>query len=73
MPWNLDSNCDILGTLIFHAGTKLVDGTIRTAGGRVFAVTAVRESLEAAVAAAYEGVRSITFRNMYYRKDIASR
>ena len=61
------------GILIFHAGTKLVDGAIRTAGGRVFAVTAVRESLEAAVTSAYEGVRSIKFRNMYYRRDIAFR
>lgn len=61
------------GVLIFHAGTKLVDGAIRTAGGRVVTVTAIRSTLEAAVATAYEGVQSIKFKNMYYRKDIAFR
>ncbi|KAI9791104.1 MAG: hypothetical protein M1816_004335 [Peltula sp. TS41687] len=61
------------GVMIFHAGTKVVDGQIRTAGGRVFAVTAVKDTLEAAVASAYEGVKTIKFRNMYYRNDIASR
>ncbi|MCJ1349790.1 hypothetical protein MMC31_008031, partial [Peltigera leucophlebia] len=61
------------GVLIFHAGTKLIDGEVRTAGGRVFTVSAVRDSLESAVAAAYEGVKSVKFKDMYYRRDIANR
>ena len=51
----------------------MIDGEVRTAGGRVFTVAAVRDSLEGAVAAAYEGVKSVKFHNMYYRRDIANR
>ncbi|KAI0481738.1 phosphoribosylamine--glycine ligase [Xylaria cf. heliscus] len=62
------------GTNIFHAGTKLADGKLRTAGGRVIAASATAsESLRAAVDKAYEGVKHIQFKNMYYRKDIAHR
>ncbi|KAI1154697.1 phosphoribosylamine--glycine ligase [Nemania diffusa] len=59
---------------IFHAGTKLADGKLQTAGGRVIAASATaRESLRAAVDKAYEGVKHIQFKDMYYRKDIAHR
>ncbi|KAH8674079.1 phosphoribosylglycinamide synthetase [Xylariales sp. PMI_506] len=61
------------GINIFHAGTKLVDGKIQTAGGRVIAATATGESLRAAVDKAYEGVKLIQFNKMYYRNDIAHR
>ncbi|RYP93394.1 hypothetical protein DL770_000437 [Monosporascus sp. CRB-9-2] len=62
------------GINIFHAGTKLVDGTLKTAGGRVIAASAIAtESLRAAVDRAYEGVKLIQFKDMYYRKDIAHR
>lgn len=59
---------------IFHAGTKLADGKLQTAGGRVIAASATAtESLRAAVDKAYEGVAHIQFKDMYYRKDIAHR
>ncbi|CAJ2507003.1 Uu.00g081890.m01.CDS01 [Anthostomella pinea] len=62
------------GINIFHAGTKLADGKLQTAGGRVIAASATAtESLRAAVDKAYEGVRLIQFKDMYYRKDIAHR
>ncbi|KAI0399925.1 phosphoribosylamine--glycine ligase [Xylaria palmicola] len=62
------------GINIFHAGTKLVDGKLQTAGGRVIAASATAgESLRAAVDKAYEGVKHIQFKDMYYRKDIAHR
>ncbi|KAM0820679.1 putative Bifunctional purine biosynthetic protein ADE1 [Seiridium cardinale] len=61
------------GINIFHAGTKLRDGKLVTAGGRVIAATATGESLRAAVDRAYEGVKLIEFNKMYYRKDIAHR
>lgn len=63
----------VLGVVIFHAGTKLVDGDIKTAGGRVFAVAAVGDTLESTVTLAYQGVESVKFNNLYYRKDIAFR
>ncbi|KAG7123405.1 Bifunctional purine biosynthetic protein ADE1 like [Verticillium longisporum] len=58
---------------IFHAGTVRLGDELRTAGGRVFAVAAVRASLAEAVHAAYEGVSCIAFEGMQYRSDIASR
>jgi len=61
------------GVKVFHAGTSLADGRIVTSGGRVLGVTADAESLEWAVARAYEGVRCISFEGMQYRSDIAHR
>lgn len=44
-----------------------------TCGGRVIAASAFADSLEAAVEAAYEGIKAINFEGMFYRKDIAHR
>lgn len=60
-------------TVLFHAGTALVDGQLRTAGGRVIAVTATAESLEEAVRRAYRGVEKVRFEGMQFRRDIAGR
>src|SRR5206468_11434771 len=46
---------------IFHAGTKRDDSEVKTAGGRVLAVTALGATLEAARARAYEAVSRIHF------------
>lgn len=59
--------------LIFVAGAKEKDGKLVTSGGRVLGVTAVAESLEDAVSAAYDKVKKISFENAYYRKDIGKR
>ncbi|XXH04870.1 Putative lipase atg15 [Hypoxylon texense] len=62
------------GINIFHAGTKLADSKLVTAGGRVIAASATAaQSLRAAVDKAYEGVKLIQFNKMYYRRDIAHR
>lgn len=60
-------------TLIFHAGTKLVDDQLQTSGGRVIASTSTATTLEEAVKRAYEGISTIHFQGMHYRKDIAHR
>ncbi|EEQ32640.1 Bifunctional purine biosynthetic protein ADE1 [Microsporum canis] len=67
----LDKTAD--GTLIFHAGTTLADGKLKTAGGRVIASTATAGTLEEAVKASYTGISTIHFDGMHYRKDIAHR
>jgi phosphoribosylamine--glycine ligase len=59
------------GCTVFHAGTKLIDGVPHTSGGRVLAVTAVRESLGAAADAAHAGVGLIEFEGAQHRTDIA--
>ncbi|KAI9802864.1 MAG: hypothetical protein M1833_001463 [Piccolia ochrophora] len=58
---------------IFHAGTTKADNQLKTSGGRVIAASATADSLEDAVSRAYEGIKSIHFEGMYYRKDIAHR
>ena len=58
---------------VFHAGTSKRDGAYYTAGGRVLGVTARAESLEKAVARAYEACAKISFAGAHYRKDIAGR
>lgn len=62
-----------LGVHVFNAGTALQDGELRTAGGRAFAVAAVRETLAEAVEAAYKGVEGIKFQGMQFRRDIGAR
>jgi phosphoribosylamine--glycine ligase len=56
---------------IFHAGTKRDGGEVRTAGGRVLAVTALGSTLATARERAYEAVSLIDFENCHYRRDIA--
>jgi len=56
---------------IFHAGTKHADGQIKTAGGRVLAVTALGPSVEDARERAYDAVSRIHFESCQYRRDIA--
>ncbi|KAI5854814.1 phosphoribosylglycinamide synthetase [Tricharina praecox] len=60
-------------TVIFHAGTALVDGKLVSAGGRVIAASATADTLEEAVKKAYKGVEAIKFQDMFFRKDIAHR
>lgn len=57
--------------VVFHAGTKEVDGKIVTAGGRVLGVTALGVDLKAARERAYAAVSKIHFAGAHYRSDIA--
>jgi phosphoribosylamine--glycine ligase len=56
--------------MVFHAGTKKIDGKYYTSGGRVLGVTAVANDLDAAIHKVYENVKKIHFENMHYRRDI---
>ncbi len=58
---------------VYIAGAKLKDGVLVNAGGRVLGVTAVAESLEDAIAAAYEKTTKVHFANAYKRSDIGQR
>jgi phosphoribosylamine--glycine ligase len=61
------------GARVFHAGTRLADGAIVAAGGRVLAVTATGESVGAAQASAYRAVDAIDFPTGFCRRDIGWR
>ena len=57
-----------------HAGTALkasADGRkLVTSGGRVLGVTALGDTLAESFERAYAGIACVSFKNMYYRKDI---
>ena len=62
-----------VASTVFVAGAKLSDGKLLTAGGRVLGVSAVNDTLESAIASAYENVKSVSFGNAFYRHDIGAR
>jgi phosphoribosylamine---glycine ligase len=69
----LDAAAAIRDVRVYHAGTiKDADGTIRTAGGRVLAVTALGDDLAVARSRAYEAAELIHFEGMHFRRDIAA-
>lgn len=59
--------------IVFHSGTKFIDGKLMATGGRVLGVTATGETLREAVDTAYKAVGKIKFKGMQYRKDIAAK
>ena len=61
------------GVKVFHAGTKLDDGNVVNAGGRVLGVTALGQGLEAARDLAYEAAAKIQFEGAFTRSDIAAK
>jgi len=58
---------------IFHAGTKELDKKIITNGGRVLGVTALGDTLEAAIKHAYDVTEKISWENKYLRTDIGKK
>ena len=58
---------------LFHAGTALVEGAVRTTGGRVLSVAAAAPTLAEALAKAYAGMEQVYFEGMRYRRDIGLR
>jgi len=61
------------GIKVFHAGTRLEDGRVITAGGRVLCVTALGETIANAQARAYQVVERIHWPGCFYRRDIGYR
>lgn len=59
--------------MVFHSGTGNSDSDLVTAGGRVLGVTALGATVGQAVQRAYQGVGSISFEGMHFRRDIAHR
>ena len=55
---------------IFHAGTKYIENSIYTNGGRVLAVTCFGKNIEDARKNVYNSIKLIKFDRNYYRQDI---
>jgi phosphoribosylamine---glycine ligase len=58
---------------VFHSGTALSGGKLRSSGGRVLGVTASASTLTEALRRAYEALGRIHFEGMYFRRDIGRR
>jgi phosphoribosylamine--glycine ligase len=58
---------------VFHAGTKLEDGNVVNAGGRVLGVTAMGDTISAAKLQAYKAVAKIRWQGAWCRKDISDK
>ncbi len=59
--------------VVFHAGTQMKDGHLRTNGGRVLCVTALGGTLKLAQQQAYDTIKGIHFDGVQYRSDIGYR
>ena len=59
--------------MVFHAGTVLEEGVVRTSGGRVLCVTALGDNVRQAQQRAYDVARGIHFDGAQYRRDIGHR
>lgn len=64
---------DTEDAVIFHAGTRRVDGRLLTNGGRVLCVTALGDNLKAARRRAYDLVAQVRFDGAQFRSDIGNR
>ena len=61
------------GAVVFHAGTTLQDGVLRSSGGRVLCVTALADSVKAAQQRAYRMAAGIGLEGAHMRHDIGHR
>jgi phosphoribosylamine--glycine ligase len=68
----LDDAARVDGAIVFHAGTRRVDGVVCTSGGRVLAVTALGATVDDARRRAYEAADRISWPGRQFRRDIAA-
>src|SRR6187399_1763879 len=61
------------GVKIYHAGTRMEDGQVLTAGGRILNVTARGTTLSQALDRAYAACEVINFDGKDYRRDIGKK
>ncbi|AJE04212.1 phosphoribosylamine--glycine ligase [Geobacter pickeringii] len=69
----LDGAAALDDLVVFHAGTAEADGKIITSGGRVLGVTALGSTVQDAIDRAYQGVATITWDGVHFRRDIGAK
>jgi phosphoribosylamine--glycine ligase len=73
LPITLDTARLEPETLIFHAGARMENGELLTAGGRVFTMVGLGDDLVAARNRAYASIERVSFPGMRYRRDVGLR
>ena len=61
---------EVEDSIVFHAGTKNDNDTLKTNGGRVIALTSFGNTMEEALEKSFNSAEKISFKGKYYRKDI---
>jgi phosphoribosylamine--glycine ligase len=61
---------NVKDSIVFHAGTKMLDSKCVTNGGRVMAVSSLGNSLKNALEVSYQSINLIHFQGKVYRNDI---
>jgi phosphoribosylamine--glycine ligase len=56
--------------IVFHAGTKSLNKSVYTSGGRVLAFTSLGDSIEMCRNNSYNAISKICYNGIYFRKDI---
>ncbi len=69
----LAAAAQVPGVQVFHSGTSRIGSQIVASGGRVLGVTATGESLQQALARAYQAIAEVQFEGIYFRRDIGYR
>ena len=75
-PGNYTKHLEMTGletisdSILFHAGTKEMDGKVVTNGGRVIAVSSYGNTKDEALATSFKNADKISYEKKYYRKDI---
>jgi phosphoribosylamine--glycine ligase len=62
----------ITDSIVFHAGTKLDNGTVVSNGGRVLAITSYGNDFQEAIKKSYQNIDKLHFDKMNFRKDIGN-
>ncbi len=60
----------VIDSIVFHAGTRLLEGKVVSNGGRVLSVSSFGKNFREALDISYRNIKNIHFENMHYRKDI---
>ncbi len=61
---------EINESIVFHAGTKIEEGVVKTNGGRVIAITSLDKDFRKALDKSYRNIEKLHFDKIYYRKDL---
>ncbi|MBT4888122.1 MAG: phosphoribosylamine--glycine ligase, partial [Rhodospirillales bacterium] len=70
---NIDKAENVKNAMVFHAGTKRVNGNMTANGGRVLGIAALAPNVSKAKDKAYQAVKKIDWPEGFYRSDIGWR